>query len=117
MKTQSLYGWPLSRLEVTGIFRSTSGNSSKLEVSSKDLTVKLMAAGRSLICSQYTPVNHGRARMSSSPPTLSPISSQNLKIVAAAAWLTGTSGGKTRCSFQSMILMYVSFGVSEQKGG
>ena len=29
----------------------------------------------------------------------------------------GTSSGKTRASFQSMIFLYVSVGFSEQKGG
>ena len=38
-------------------------------------------------------------------------------IVCLAVSVTGTSGGNTRVSFQLMTFLYVSCGVSEQKGG
>jgi len=49
----------------------TSGNSSKLDVSSMDRTSTGMAAGLSLMCSQSTPRKKG-ANLSSSMPLCAP---------------------------------------------
>ena len=61
-----------------------SGNSSKLDVSSKLLTLIGSAAGLSLMWSQSTPLKNGCDRISSNPP-LVPIllsdSQQNLETI------------------------------------
>ena len=62
------------------ILRATSGKSSKLEVSSIDLTCTGMAAGLSLMCPQSTPLNQSRLLMSSIHWSLWSLSSQNLNI-------------------------------------
>ena len=41
----------------------------------------------------------------------------DLRMVSLAASEMGTSGGKTRVSLQFMIFLWVSWGLSEQKGG
>lgn len=41
----------------------------------------------------------------------------NLRIKSLAFSDIGTSGGNTRVSFQFITFLYVSWGVSEQKGG
>ena len=60
------------------IFKSTSGKSSKLEVSSMDLTRTGMAAGRSLMWDQSTPSNQCSTFISSIVLTRSSMSLQNL---------------------------------------
>lgn len=41
----------------------------------------------------------------------------NLRIKSLARSEMGTSGGKTKVSFQFITFLYVSWGVSEQNGG
>ena len=97
------------------ILRATSGKSSKLEVSSIDLTCTGMAAGLSLMWPQSTPLNQSRLLMSSIHWSLWSLSSQNLEIrieretgryssyliiVLLAVSDIGTSGGNSSVLFQ-----------------
>lgn len=100
----------------------TSGKSSKLDVSSMDLTWTGMAAGRSLMCSQSTPRKKAIVERSSSMPRpLEPNrrsdSQQNLVIASRASSLMGTSAGKLNVSRQFITFLYVSCGFSLQNGG
>lgn len=123
------------------IFRSTSGNSSKFEVSSMERMLTEMAAGRSRMCSQSTPRKKLYDFKSSSPrwdPARRSASQQNLfafvsvvkgrepkslkmlshlRMVWRASSDIGTSGGKMRVSLQFITLRYVSWGFSLQNGG
>lgn len=100
----------------------TSGKSSKLDVSSIDLTWTGMAAGRSLMCSQSTPRKNPIVdRSSSMPRPLEPSrrsdSQQNLVMASRASSLIGTSAGKLNVSRQFITFLYVSCGFSLQNGG
>lgn len=100
----------------------TSGKSSKLDVSSMDLTWTGMAAGRSLMCSQSTPRKNPIVdRSSSMPRPLEPSrlsdSQQNLVMASRASSLMGTSAGKLSVSRQFITFLYVSCGFSLQNGG
>lgn len=102
------------------ISKETSGNSSKLDVSSMERTSTGIAAGRSRICSQSTPLKN-ETHLSSSMPRLEPIrrsaSQQKRTIVSRASSEIGVSGGKMSVSRQFITLRYVSCGLSLQKGG
>ena len=78
-----------------------------------------IAAGLSLVCSQSTPSKKELFFISSTPGAqiLCSHSQQNLKIRSLAFSEIGTSGGKVKVSFQFITFLYVSEGVSEQKGG
>ena len=105
------------------ILRATSGKSSKLEVSSIDLTCTGMAAGLSLMWPQSTPLNQSRLLMSSIHWSLWSLSSQNLEIrieretgryssyliiVLLAVSDIGTSGGNSNVVLQFITFLYVS---------
>ena len=85
-----------------------------------DLTSTGIADGLSRICSQSTAtgrLKNSKALISSKVRTLLSASLQNFKMVALALSEMGTSGGNINVSFHSMIFLYVSVGLSEQKGG
>lgn len=102
------------------ISSDTSGNSSKLDVSSIERTSTGIAAGLSRICSQSTPRKNGMD-FSSSIPRFDPMrrsdSQQNFTIVSFASSEIGVSGGKINVSRQFITFLYVSCGLSEQNGG
>uniref|UniRef100_A0A6B0UJZ3 Putative secreted protein n=1 Tax=Ixodes ricinus TaxID=34613 RepID=A0A6B0UJZ3_IXORI len=111
MKTQSLYPAASSLLGVAGgahgILRSTSGKSSKLDVSSMLFTSMGMAAGRSRMWSQSTPRKKGCARICGKPPwapTRASASEQNPWTRQRASSEMGTSAGNTRVSRQPITL-------------
>ena len=114
------------------ISRATSGKSSKLEVSSMEVTVTGLAAGRSLMWLQSTPWSQSRLLRSSTLCTRSSLSLQNLQpghhirlcnihcylwMVSIAFSDIGGKGGNSKVVCQFMTFLYVSWGVSEQKGG
>ena len=69
------------KVKIVRIFKSTSGKSSKLDVSSMDRIITGIAAGRSRMCSQSTPRKKGPGLRSSRPrwePARRSASQQNL---------------------------------------
>ena len=128
MSTNQKQVLPVVALEVTGILRSTSGKSSKLEVSSMDLILTFIAAGLSLSSYellkfehesifyltwiQSTPLNQDKLFRSSTLLTLFLTTSHMVRMASVAASEMGTSGGNTSDCLQSLILRYVSLGVS-----
>merc|ERR1712112_470693 len=90
---------------------------SKFDVSSMDLTMTGITAGLSLMWPQSTCLNQSSPMISSLLWTRFSRSLQNLRIVLMAVSDIGTSGGNSKVVFQFITFLYVSCGVSEQKGG
>lgn len=104
---------------VNGALMSISGNSSKLDVSSIDLTLMIIAGGRSRMYSQSEPCRNWWSLISSTPflPSLSSTLHTRREMRDRALFDIGTSGGNIRFSFHVITLRYVSCAFSEQNGG